>query len=276
MTTSNLSSAKPPSNPEDYLIKALIVGPSKGGKTTSALTLPGKKLLIDIHSKRSQAAVGFDNVDVILFKPESKPSAKPWDALEALVEEIWEAINSDSFHYSAIIWDDLSGMKRLCMDSCLSIMAAGGKRLATAPGGGPSQAHYGPHIHKTDRLINQIIPMPVHTVFTGHVYTFEDDLTNKLESWPNVYGRGLRSEIGSWFDETYYAYEEDLNGNLNKLVNSLKSKTYKAKLVRRKYIPKGDGKRPLGIYCVKIMFMRLFLQYSFVYHYLLHNNFQAL
>jgi len=209
----SLSDAKPPANPDDYLIKALLVGPTKTGKTTSALTVPvekGKKnLLIDIHSKRSQAAVGFDDVEVISFKPQSKPSAKPWDELESLVAEMWDAVAEDNFPYSGIVWDDLSGMKRLCMDSCLSIMASGGKKLATAPGGGPSQAHYGPHIYKTDRLINQIIPLPCHIVFTGHVYTFEDELTNKLESWPNVYGRGLRGEIGAWFDEAYHVYADD-------------------------------------------------------------------
>lgn len=206
-----LESATPPRDPEGYLIKALIVGPSKGGKTTSALTLPGRKLLVDIHSKRSQAAVGFENIEVISLKPDPKHPAKPWNALEDLVLEIWDALEEDKFPYDSVIFDDLSGMKRLCMDSCLEIMASGGKKLAKAPGGGPSQAHYGPHIHKTDQLINRIIPLPLHVVFTGHVYTFEDELTNKLESWPNVYGRGLRSEIGSWFDETYYAYEEKGN-----------------------------------------------------------------
>jgi group II intron reverse transcriptase/maturase len=45
----------------------------------------------------------------------------------------------------------------------------------------------------------------------------------------------------------YAAYEEDLETNVKRLVESLKSKTYKAKLIRRKHIPKGDGQRPLGI-----------------------------
>ena len=204
-----LNSAAPPKDHENYLIKALLVGPSKGGKTTSALTLPGKKLLIDIHSKRSQASVGFEDVEIISLVPDTKRPGDPWNQLEDLVVELWDEANEGSLKYDSIILDDLSGMKRLCMDSCLRIMVSGGKTLATAPGGGPSQAHYGPHIFKTDQLINRIIPLPVHIVFTGHVYTFEDDLTNKLESWPNVYGRGLRSEIGSWFDETYYAYADE-------------------------------------------------------------------
>lgn len=43
-------------------------------------------------------------------------------------------------------------------------------------------------------------------------------------------------------------YEQDLEENIHQLVRGLKQKRYRAKLVRRRYIPKGDGKfRPLGI-----------------------------
>ena len=46
---------------------------------------------------------------------------------------------------------------------------------------------------------------------------------------------------------TWKAYEKNLVTNIEALVERLKSKTYRAKLVRRVYIPKGKGKRPLGI-----------------------------
>lgn len=43
-------------------------------------------------------------------------------------------------------------------------------------------------------------------------------------------------------------FEADLAGNVSAIVRSLKEKRYKAKLVRRRYIPKPGGKeRPLGI-----------------------------
>ncbi len=47
---------------------------------------------------------------------------------------------------------------------------------------------------------------------------------------------------------TAQAYEENLEANVNALVERLKQKRYRAKLVRRCYIPKENGKeRPLGI-----------------------------
>lgn len=46
----------------------------------------------------------------------------------------------------------------------------------------------------------------------------------------------------------WMAFEADLTGNVREIVTNLKAKRYKAKLVRRRYIPKPGGKkRPLGI-----------------------------
>jgi group II intron reverse transcriptase/maturase len=47
---------------------------------------------------------------------------------------------------------------------------------------------------------------------------------------------------------TFQEYERNLEANLDDWVGRLKGKTYRARLVRRQYIPKGPGKyRPLGI-----------------------------
>jgi RNA-directed DNA polymerase len=60
----------------------------------------------------------------------------------------------------------------------------------------------------------------------------------------------LRKDAASGVDGvTFSAYAQDLENNLKDLVGRLKRKAYRARLVRRKYIPKGNtGKqRPLGI-----------------------------
>jgi RNA-directed DNA polymerase len=47
---------------------------------------------------------------------------------------------------------------------------------------------------------------------------------------------------------TWQAYAEHLQANVEALVERLKQKRYRAKLIRRRYIPKGEGQeRPLGI-----------------------------
>ncbi|MGO8927740.1 MAG: group II intron reverse transcriptase/maturase [Limisphaerales bacterium] len=59
----------------------------------------------------------------------------------------------------------------------------------------------------------------------------------------------LRKNAASGVDGvTFREYEQNLEANLASLVERLKRKSYHARLIRRKYIPKGDGKRrPLGI-----------------------------
>jgi group II intron reverse transcriptase/maturase len=59
----------------------------------------------------------------------------------------------------------------------------------------------------------------------------------------------LRKDAASGVDRVSFEdYERDLEANLTDLEERLKRKAYRARLVRRKYIPKGNGKlRPLGI-----------------------------
>ena len=59
----------------------------------------------------------------------------------------------------------------------------------------------------------------------------------------------LNKKAAPGVDEvTAKEFKKDLENNLNQILESLKGKRYHAKLVRRKYIDKGNGKkRPLGI-----------------------------
>jgi retron-type reverse transcriptase len=59
----------------------------------------------------------------------------------------------------------------------------------------------------------------------------------------------LRKDAASGVDRVSFEdYERNLEANLTDLEERLKRKAYRARLVRRKYIPKGKGKlRPLGI-----------------------------
>jgi len=59
----------------------------------------------------------------------------------------------------------------------------------------------------------------------------------------------LRKEAAPGIDKVDYAeYRSELDSNIHDLVDRLKGKRYRARLVRRHYIPKPNGKlRPLGI-----------------------------
>ena len=75
-----------------------------------------------------------------------------------------------------------------------------------------------------------------------------------LDSW-----RLLRKDAALGVDRVSAAeYEANLEENIHQLVERLKRKRYRAKLVRRHYIPKGNGgKRPLGIPAIEDKLLQL-------------------
>jgi RNA-directed DNA polymerase len=77
----------------------------------------------------------------------------------------------------------------------------------------------------------------------GNLYEMLNE-ENLLDCWQYI-----RKDAACGVDRvSAREYEENLEENIRNLVERLKRKSYRAKLVRRQYIPKGGGKmRPLGI-----------------------------
>ena len=211
-----LEQAKPPvSSSRDHRLKVLLVGPTGSGKTTGAATIPGKKLVIDTDN-RCSSLVGLPDID-ILTEPflEPKPTVpRAWNNFCKAIDELWTLANKGSLPYSCIIFDGISSINRISMNWSLSLRASSGQPMAKAPGGGPSQPHYGPQMNAFSTQVFRAIALPCHVVFTGHYDIFEDAELGTLSYLPKVYGK-IRTEIGGWFDETYETYRKETGKKTN-------------------------------------------------------------
>lgn len=80
------------------------------------------------------------------------------------------------------------------------------------------------------------------------------DEQHLLDSWSYI-----RQNAAYGVDRISAAdYEQELEGNIRNLVDRLKQKNYRARLVRRQWIPKPDGRmRPLGIPVVEDKLLQL-------------------
>ena len=100
-------------------------------------------------------------------------------------------------------------------------------------------------------------PASMQSSLRGIAFKAENCKTHRFQ---NLYQRldasflmecwyGLNKDAASGVDKvTATIYQENLDANIQSLAGRLKAKDYRARLVRRCYIPKGNGKeRPLGI-----------------------------
>lgn len=189
---------------DNYKIRALLLGESGGGKTTSACSLPNKKLLVDLDG-RAEAIAGDNSVDVIRLIEADPDKPTAWNEAIQLRDEIWGEIKANRFSYQGVIWEGFSSMTKVCMNFCLSLRTKTGQLAERGFGDTPAQHHYGPYMAEMSKFIFSCLSMPVHTIFSGHYYVYEDATTNKVEYWPKLYGN-IRTEVGSWFNEVYHCY----------------------------------------------------------------------
>jgi hypothetical protein len=197
---------------DSYWAKVLLLGASKGGKTTSACTMPGKKLLVDMD-RRKASALGLPDVDILdLGDP---TDSKTWNSAQLLKTELWSKARSGNFPYDCVIFDGVTALNRICMNYVLTLKKADGSKAGMGFGGvGPAEHHYPPQMHLIIQYITSTLALPCHVVYTGHYDLFEEKgigtsglPTKTLHYWPKIYGK-TRTEIATWFDESYECYAE--------------------------------------------------------------------
>lgn len=186
---------------EKYLIKAALMGGSGSGKTTSALTIPGKKLLIE-YDGRAQAARGFPEVEILDLASSDPRSPKVWMAAEAAVQELWALAEKGKLPYDAVIEDGLTLLGRYCMNWALMLDPKRGL------GGAPAQQHYLPQMVNVANHILRMKALPCHYIITGHLELIEDEDTGSVRYLPKVIGKTSRTEFEAWFNECYLCWRQ--------------------------------------------------------------------
>ncbi len=193
---------------EGYLLRVLLCGGSGSGKTTSALSLPGKKLLIDLDG-RSRSAAGFKDVEVIpLAEQYGKDPKGPelWLKLLEIKKELWaDSRGEKGSRYDVVILDGLTAMNRLSMNWALLLDPSRGL------GGTPAQQHYGPAMGTILDMVQGLKSLPCHFLLTCHLELMEDSVAGSYRFLPKTWGK-QRTDVESWFDETYLCQREHGKG----------------------------------------------------------------
>ncbi len=193
-------------DPKTYLIRVLLAGPSGGGKTQGMMSLPGRKLLIDLDN-RAESVYGTKNLHIIKCHEADPKSPKAWDRLLKIQKSILSDIKADDFPFESVIYDGLTMMGRIAMNWALMLDNKRGL------GGSPAKQHYGPQMDNLSKFMISSLQIPRNVGYSAHMEMFEDKKAATLDFLPKITGK-LRTEIAGWFSECYYVYRTpDDEGN---------------------------------------------------------------
>lgn len=190
-------------------IKAFLAGPTGAGKTLSATTLPrinGKPLLLLDLDGRAETVAGEPGIEILPLYDDRPESPRAWEAVETVRKELVSIArrckkDGSPFPYSGIIEDSLSMLAVIAMNSALLLDNKRGL------GGAPAQQHWMPQITYLRKHINAMRVLPCHYVLTSHFELIVDGDSNEIKILPKV-TRSLRTELPSWFNESYRCYRE--------------------------------------------------------------------
>jgi len=182
-----------------------MVGPSGSGKTQSALSHPGRKLLID-YDGRWEVAVGLPDVDIIKLHDPDPDSPKGWLQAEKLKKELWFAARAahkdkEPFAYDLIIEAGLTSMLKYCMNWSLTL------NPKTGLGGAPAMHHYGPQMHNVEQHVRSMKQLPCSYILEAHVEYLEVEELDDILFTPKATGK-MRTAIPGWFNECYRCWSD--------------------------------------------------------------------
>jgi len=174
---------------------------TKQGLISSIVGYEKKPVLVISYDGRYQTLLGVPGIEIInLFDPDPT-SPQAWIKTKKLTGELWSL--AKDFPYSLIVEDNMTLMGRYAMNWALLLDPK------TGLGGSPAQQHYSPQMKAFSDHILSMKELPCHYIVTGHHEYLEVSAEGQVYLLPKVIGKTARTELASWFDETYWVNRKD-------------------------------------------------------------------
>uniref|UniRef100_A0A6M3LQ61 Putative ATPase domain containing protein n=1 Tax=viral metagenome TaxID=1070528 RepID=A0A6M3LQ61_9ZZZZ len=181
-----------------FYVSALLTGPAGSGKTTGALSMPGRKLLLDSDQGR-EVTMGRQDVDIVSISEPDPASPRGWLDAQKIRKEISSQVARGVFPYDVVIDDSITRKYELGL---LYVMLMDSKR---GDGGTPVSSHW--MAQKKEMMVDLefYIHAPFHYIATVHEVAEKDELLGSIQYWPAITGKDSERVVRR-FREVYHCF----------------------------------------------------------------------